>query len=140
MTGTQYTTNYINLNSDKISSSVEGVELFSDAKWPIYFSTGEREIGDQVITRISEEAQKKISINCYPTTFTDNVSVVLDQRMTSGINVELINSLAQRVYAFTTQPSRDGSILLNFENLHAGNYFLRISNAQRIGGCRILKK
>ncbi|MEX2231603.1 MAG: M4 family metallopeptidase [Cyclobacteriaceae bacterium] len=138
--GTQYTTNYIVLNSDKISSSTSAVGLFSDAKWPVYFSAGEREIGDQLVTGISEYKQEKMSLTCYPTNFTDKVVVVLDQQMISGSNVELINTMAQKVYAYRVSPSGDPSILLDLENIPPGYYFLRVTNSHKRGACRIVKK
>jgi Zn-dependent metalloprotease len=42
--GTAYNTHYIVLNSDKISSGLSPVDMFSNAKWPVYFAVGDRVI------------------------------------------------------------------------------------------------
>jgi Zn-dependent metalloprotease len=136
---TTYNTNYITLNSDKISSGVAATGLFTDAKWPVYFSTGEREIGDQIITGILEQARENISLNCYPTIFTDEVSIALDQKVISGSRIELFNTMAQSVYDFSTRSSDEKSITLNLENIKTGYYVLRISNVEKTGTCRIFK-
>ena len=98
--GTHYSTNYIVLNSDKISSSGSALGLFADAKWPVYFATGDRETGDKVVTGISVKTQmeQKTSMNCYPTSFMNEVSVKFDHPVLSDAKVELINTMGQKVY------------------------------------------
>jgi Zn-dependent metalloprotease len=140
MNGAASTTNYIDLNSDKISSSVAAIPVFSDAKWPVYFSTGEREIGDQVITAISETASDAKRMHCYPTSFTNEITVAVNQAPNSGSKVQLMNVLGQEAYAFSLPPSGDKTLQLNLDAVHAGYYLLKISNARYSGSCRIVKK
>ena len=140
LNGTQYNTNYIILNTDKISSSATPLALFTDAKWPVYFATGDRAIGDEVVTGIAEQTQKKMSMTCYPTSFINEVSVKLDQQIISDSRIELINSMGQKVYTYSAPPSSEETMFLNLENVKSGFYVLRISNAKNMGTCRIVKK
>lgn len=140
MDGAASTTNYIDLNSDKISSSVAAVALFSDAKWPVYFSAGERPIGDQVITAISEGAPDEKAMHCFPTSFATHVSVTFDQPPVSGRRVQLINVLGQEAYAFNLAASSDKTLELNLEGVQPGYYLLRIADSRTTGSCRIVKK
>ena len=140
LNGAQYNTNYIILNTDKISSSATPLALFTDAKWPVYFATGDRAIGDEVVTGIAEQTQKKMSMTCYPTSFINEVSVKLDQQIMSDSRIELINSMGQKVYTYSALPSNEETMFLNLENVKSGYYVLRISNAKNMGTCRIVKK
>jgi Zn-dependent metalloprotease len=136
--GSDYNTNYIVLNSDKISSGQTAVGMFSNAKWPVYFAVGDRVIGDEVVTGIAEE-KKKTPMACFPTSVTDQVSVMSEMPLLPGSRVELINSLGQKIYSFVPQPSGEEAIILNLENIKTGYYLLRVSDAKSMGTCRIAK-
>jgi bacillolysin len=138
--GTAYSTNYIVLNSDKISSSQTAVGLFSDAKWPVYFAAGDRVIGDEVVTGILEETKKKTPMACFPTSVTNQISVKLDNPLVSGSSVELINSMGQKIYSFSPQSSGKDVMVLNLESVKTGYYILRVSDNKNMGTCRIAKQ
>lgn len=138
--GVAYNTNYIVLNSDKISSSQSAVGLFSDAKWPVYFAVGDRVIGDEIVTGILEETKRKTPMACFPTSVTNQVSVKLDKPLVSGSSVELINSIGQKIYSFNPQSSNENVMVLNLESVKTGYYILRVSDNKNMGACRIVKR
>jgi bacillolysin len=140
--GSAHNTNYIVLNSDKISSSQAAVGMFSDARWPVYFAVGERVIGDQLVTGVSDEINKKTSVTCFPTSVTQQVSVVSDKPLTSDSRVDLINAVGQHIYSFNPQRSREAEevMILNLENIQTGYYIVRLSNGRTSGSCRITKR
>jgi bacillolysin len=137
---TNYKTSYIVLNTDKISSNATPTDMFLFTKWPVYFSTGTRKIGDQVVTGILDEPASQMAMSCYPNPFSREVSVHLQNELPAGGRVEIINAVGQQVYECST-PSFNNEILqINLENLQAGIYLLRISNGKNIESCRIVKK
>jgi len=140
LSGVDYTADDIVLSSDKISSSATAVTLFTSAKWPIYFATGEREIGEEVITGVLDEAEKTVSINCFPNPFTRDVSVQLTEPLVSGSRVEVLSSMGQTVYESIARYPTEGILEMSLENLRSGSYIIRISTGNKTGGCKIIKK
>jgi bacillolysin len=138
--GTAYSTQYIVLNSDKISSSQTAVGMFLDTKWPVYFALGDRVIGDEVVTGIQEETTKRTAMTCFPTSITNQVSVQSDKPILSASSVELINLMGQKIYSFIPQSYDEEVMVLNLESVKAGHYILRVSNARGMGSCRVEKK
>jgi bacillolysin len=135
----EYKISYILLNSDKISSNGSIVNLFTSVKWPVYFATGEREIGEEVITSVLDETQAKVSVSCYPNPFSNEISLVLKEPWMAGSRIEVINSMGQRVYEYIAESSGAEPLPLNLENLKAGYYIMRVSNAEKTGSCKIRK-
>jgi Zn-dependent metalloprotease len=138
--GPDYTANDIVLNSDKISSSTVAITKYTSAKWPVYFATGEREIGDEVITGVLDESTTKVALNCFPNPFTHNVSVQLTEPLMSGSRVEVVNSIGQKVYESVTSYPTEGAVEMDLDNLRPGRYIIRISGGKKTGGCKIVKK
>ncbi len=137
---TDYKINTILLNNDKVSSSATAEPLFTSAKWPVYFATGEREIGDDVITAVLDEAKSKTSISCYPNPFVDEVSFQMKDRMIREGKVEIINSVGQSVYEYKVKSSGADPMQISLGNLKTGYYIVRISSDKSIGSCKIMKK
>jgi bacillolysin len=132
-----YQTNYINLEADKISSTGSAVPIFLNSKWPVYFATGEREIGDDVITSIPEEVVG--DFNCYPNPFTREVTLQFKEPMFTESRVEVINSLGQRVFDYRVESAGTSPVVLNLEALKSGYYIMKVSNANRVGSCKLVK-
>ena len=133
-------TSYVVLNSDKISSNGAAIDLYAFTKWPVYFAIGEREFGEEVITGVLDETNNKVAMSCYPNPFIHEVSVQLKAPLIAGSRVEVMNSIGQKVYEYTTKSSGDGPLQINLENFRSGYYVLRISNDKKVGGCKIMKK
>ena len=136
-----YITNYVVLNSDKISASVLPVGLFSQAKWPVYFSTGEREIGDQLVTAVKHESKENIEIKCFPNPVLDELSLLLPDQFQSETRIQLLNFLGQNVFENAQSSSRAaGSLSLDVSKVATGYYIVKVSNGQKTGRCRVVKR
>jgi bacillolysin len=133
---TDYQTSYIKLATDKISSTDTEVPMYSNTKWPVFFATGEREIGDDVITSIPEELDA--GFTCYPNPFTREVNLHF-QEPTTISRVEIINALGQRVFEYNIESAGTTPILLNLESLRAGYYIMKVSTANSAGSCKLVK-
>ncbi|HTE30629.1 MAG TPA: M4 family metallopeptidase [Chryseolinea sp.] len=136
----QFETYFVMLQSDKITAAANPVRLFEATKWPVYFATGEREIGDDVITDVPSEIHAEDALSCYPNPIQREVTVeVGDPSLTHG-SVQVINSIGQRVYDFTMQPQDDQHFVLNLENLKSGYYIMHVSGIRKTGACKLFKK
>ncbi|MBA4058193.1 MAG: metalloprotease, partial [Marivirga sp.] len=139
-TDSEYAINYILLNSDKISSSGGVVNLLELKKWPVYFATGEREIGEEVITDVLDETNGEVALSCYPNPFGNEISLLLKEPLIAGSKIEINNSMGQRVFTYTAESSGNQALPLDLANLKPGYYILRISNAKKVGSCKIVKR
>ena len=132
-----FQTNYINLAADKMSSSGSVVPMYENSKWPVYFATGEREIGDDVITSVPGEVSGEFT--CYPNPFTREVTIHFHEPMKAESRVEVINSLGQRVFEYNIQSAGASPVVINLEVLKAGYYVMKVSNSNRVGSCKLVK-
>jgi bacillolysin len=132
-----YQTNYINVAAGKISSTGSAVPMYENSKWPVYFATGEREIGDDVITSLPEEVSG--GLNCYPNPFTREVTLQFNEPMFTESRVEVINSLGQRVFDYRLELAGTSPVVLNLEALKSGYYIMKVSNTSTIASCKLVK-
>ena len=141
MEGETYITNYVVVNSDKISSSADPVGLFTEAKWPVYFSTGERVIGDQLVTAINEPTKENIFMTCYPNPVVSELSVLLSEPSLPDTRVQLMNAIGQDIFDNDHSASAAGGYLaLDLSKIESGYYVLRLSNGRKTGSCRVVKR
>lgn len=135
-----YGTGYIALNADKISGNGQVTALFGSSKWPVYYATGQREIGDEVITDVPEHPEKEVPLACYPNTFDRELIVgINDPVLTAGV-IQIFNASGQSVMNTTLEPAGDARVVLNVEQLNPGYYFLRLVHAGRSAGCKVVKR
>ena len=130
-------TNYITLAADKISSSGSEVPMYENSKWPVYFATGEREIGDDVITSLPEEVSGGLS--CYPNPFKGDVTLQFNEPMFTESRVVVTNSLGQRVFEVNIESAGTSPIVLNLEALKSGYYIMKVSNTNKVASCKLVK-
>ncbi len=133
-----YETGYVTLNSDKISSNGVVTGLYALTSWPVYFSVGDRGVGEDEVTGVLEE-KKRVSISCYPNPFTDEVSFLLSQEFIGNGKVEVMNLLGQSVTEFKVDHSASGSLSLKTPNLPAGQYIVHFQNGRTAGTCKVMK-
>ena len=131
-----YQTNFIELSSDKISSAGAGELQFVNTKWPVFFATGDRVIGDDVITSIPEELSAEFTV--YPNPFTSEVNLQFHEPTTKG-RVEVINALGQLVFEYNIESPGTTPILLDLESLRAGYYIMKVSSTNKAGSCKLVK-
>lgn len=136
----EYQTSYILLNDDKISALGTEVGLFLSTKWPVYFATGSRVIGDEVITDVPDEVTAETGISCYPNPVQREMVVHLKDPVLVNGRIELVNSIGQQIYDFTSAVQSDQEVNVNLENLKPGYYFMKVTNAKKSGTCKLIKK
>ncbi|HTF16418.1 MAG TPA: M4 family metallopeptidase, partial [Chryseolinea sp.] len=135
-----YSTGYVALNTDKISSGGQVKGLYGNTKWPVYFTIGEREIGDEVITDIPEQPATEEALACYPNAFDRELIVAINDPALGGAKVQVFNASGQAVLSQPMGPVDNAQIVLDVEQLKPGYYFLRLSNASRSAGCKVVKR
>lgn len=133
-----YQTGYVTLNADKISSTGVWTGLYGLTSWPVYFSVGDRGVGEEEVTGILEE-KKHISISCYPNPFTDEISMLLTQEFIGNGKIEIMNLLGQRVTEFQVDRSANGILSIKTPNLPSGQYIVHFQNGRTAGNCKIVK-
>ena len=125
----------------EISSSADPVGLFTEAKWPVYFSTGERVIGDQLVTAINEPTKENIFMTCYPNPVVSELSVLLSEPSLPDTRVQLMNAIGQDIFDNDHSASAAGGYLaLDLSKIESGYYVLRLSNGRKTGSCRVVKR
>jgi bacillolysin len=135
-----YSTGYVALNADKISSDGQVVGLYGSTKWPVYYAIGQRQIGDEVITDIPEQPADEATMSCYPNAFERELIIAVNDPTLAGGTVQIFNVSGQAVLSRPIDQSDDGQIVLDVEQLKPGYYFLRLSNDQRNAGCKVVKR
>ena len=135
----QYKTTYVNLNSDKISASAAAVDLFTDAKWPVYFATGDREIEDKIITGVDDAFGSNSNVHCFPNPFSDKISLLLSKSTAGDNRVEITNYIGQKVYECFSSVDEHKALQLNLPNLPRGTYVMRITSGGKTGYCKVIK-
>lgn len=131
-----YKTSYIKLAADKISSANGEIEMYANTKWPVYFATGDREIGDEVITSIPEETAA--GFTCYPNPFVREVNLQFNEPTTNS-RVVIMNTLGQRVFEYNIESAGTTPIPLNLEGLKSGYYVMKVSSNNRVGSFKLVK-
>jgi bacillolysin len=131
---------YVTLNGDKISSSGGSLDLYIGAKWPVYFATGDRKIGDEVVTAV-EDDQKGITLSCYPNPFEDELRIKFRQDALRQGQVEIRNLLGQEVSGFsqTTGNGSSDGLVYDVSTLAPGQYIVRVKSSKTVGACKLVK-
>jgi Zn-dependent metalloprotease len=131
---------YLLLNSDKISTSDEMVSLFRSTQWPVYFATGEREIGDEVITGVPEEKGIEPRLICYPNPFVGDVQVTISDPSLVGGRVIILNAIGQRAHDIVSPVQGVGPLVFDLQHLTSGQYFMQMITSGKTVGCKLVKK
>ena len=134
--GGDYFTGFVNLNGNKISSSdVNATELFGTSQWPVYFSSGDRDIDDDVTGILPD--QKTIALTCYQNPFTNEILLELTDDFPAG-KIEVTDLLGHRILNFETKPA-EKAFPINLGSLPAGPYIIHVSHGNKRGACRAIK-
>ena len=134
-----FKTVYVTLNNDKISSNGIATDLFDLSQWPVYFSVGDRGVGDdEVVTSVHDE-KKQVSLSCYPNPFVDEVSLQFNQDIIGNGQFEIANIMGQRVVDFKVERSTSDVLTLKLPNLPQGQYILHFQNGNAKGTCKLAK-
>ncbi|MEJ1238751.1 M4 family metallopeptidase [Chryseolinea sp. T2] len=138
-TTNDYSTGYVSLNADKISGNGQVVGLYGSTKWPVFYATGEREIGDEVVTDIPEQPNEEQVLSCYPNTFERELTIDINDPTLTGGTVQMFNIAGQSVLNRTVGQTQNSKLVLDVEQLAPGYYFLRLSGTRK-AGCKVVKR
>lgn len=122
---------YILLNSDKISVQGDVQSMFTQAKWPVYFSTGNR-----ILTDVKDNESNVSSLFSYPNPFSENIAISIPDGYTNSI-VEIFNSTGQKVYSEIIDSRKN--VTINLSHLEAGIYYLKLSGNNKQLTSKIIK-
>ncbi len=136
--GGNFYTGYVNLNSDKISSSQEEpTDLFDQTQWAVYFAAGDRGIGDDGdVTGLPEQTTVKLA--CYPNPFVNEIALELTSDFAGSEKVQILDALGHQLYTGGSSNTA-GTIVLGLSSLPAGSYIVRVQQGNKIGMCRAVK-
>ena len=109
--------------------------FFEATKWAVYFAAGSRD-GDEV-TGV-EPGEKSVALTCYPNPFVSEVSMKLTDDFAGDGRIEITNMMGQPMYKTVTEKAGE-AVSINFNNLPAGQYIVRIQNGNKTGSCRAVK-
>jgi bacillolysin len=133
-----YQTGFVTLNANKISSNGAYTGLFNNTQWPVYFTVGNRNIGDEEVTGI--ENDPSLVHSCYPNPFVDKIEVKLTKAFTpNNTKIEMTNMMGQRVPGLTIHQSNENTAQINVGSLPPGQYILRVRQGKTFGHSKIVK-
>jgi bacillolysin len=129
-----YYTGFVTLNANKISSSATTeTDIFSDSKWAVYFSAGDRDIGDEV----TAVETKKLKIACYPNPFSGALVVDFNSELAGKTRIRITNLFGQRM--FQKNFTETESVRLELDFLPPGVYVVHLQNGLKSGSYRVIK-
>lgn len=123
---------YVLLNEDKITTQGDVLPMFTQAKWPVYFSTGTR------ISSVKENPVSKSSLIVFPNPFTSELTIINSDNRSEMARLEIFNQIGQKVYSENVQ-MENGQIKLNLEFLKHGYYLLKVITSEGNNSTSILK-
>jgi Zn-dependent metalloprotease len=137
--GGDYYTGYVTLNSDKISSNdAEVTGLYNLTMWPVYFSTGDRIIGDEEEVTGIEDQQEKYPFNAYPNPFKDELLIKTEKPVKSLDQIQFMSILGQPVNGLHME-QRENTIKIYTQHLPAGQYIISIRDGKRSSFSKVIK-
>ena len=85
-----------------------------------------------MVTGILEKTQLQSSaaMNCYPTSFVNEVSIKFGNSVLSDARIEVVNTLRQKVYTSTASIPDKEAMVSNLETISGGYYVVRIANGK----------
>ncbi|MBN2610213.1 MAG: M4 family metallopeptidase [Bacteroidales bacterium] len=111
---------YVFLNEDKISSNGSREGLFSFAKWPVYFSDGER-----IISSVKKPSATKPGLKSYPNPFSEFIYIEVPSGYSGNGLLEVIDFTGRKVYSKELYLHENQQQPVLPGNLKPGYYLLR---------------
>jgi bacillolysin len=124
---------YVLLGEDKITTQGDVQSMFTQAKWPVYFSTGIREESSVPYIKNSN------GISVFPNPFTDNVKLFIPKSVSETSTIDIINLSGQKIYSINGTHVGNGVLELNLNFLNPGVYYLRVNNSKSIEVVKLIK-
>ena len=125
----------ISMNSDKIQPNGSAAVLINDAKWPIWYSTGLRDLSG-----IEDHVAENIFTNVYPNPFSDEVTVVINGSRNTAFSIEVFNVfglLVNQVSGTIKEPLTKRTLSLS--DLGKGTYVVKIIAGSKVASMKIVK-
>lgn len=123
------------LNQNKIEKSGDAVVLINDAKWPVCYSTGLRDLSS-----VEDQPSENIFTNVYPNPFSDEVTVVINGKQNTAFRIELYNMYGQLLYQ-TSGKTKDllSKTTLPLSGLGKGSYVVKIVAGSKAASLKVVK-
>lgn len=132
-----YYTGLVNLTATKIASNdANETAIFLDTMWPVYFSSGKRDVGEEVTAILPE--QKLTKLVCYPNPFQSNLTVDMGAESAGKVSVEILNMLGQQLSTQEITPE-DKKLALTIPKTASGTYIVKIKYGSKTGICRAVQ-
>jgi bacillolysin len=123
------------LNPNKIESNGDATVLINDAKWPVWYSTGLRDLSD-----VEQMVAESIFTNVYPNPFSDEVTVVINGSRNTTYRVELYDMYGQLVgHASGISAETLTKTTFPLGNLGKGTYIVKIIAGNKVSSLKIVK-
>jgi bacillolysin len=127
--------NYVALNADKISATGGPQTILNGGKWPVYYSTGKRDI----ITTVEEnESLESANLSCYPNQMINELSISFGEGVFGSGKVYLLNSNGMLLLSQSSTTDTN-EIKINTSELSTGLYVVRVETTKGIGFCKVVK-
>ncbi len=127
----------VNLNPDKLTPAAQPVVFTDNAKWPVWFAAGTRDIR----IGIEDVATNDWTLGAYPNPFNNEVNINLSGLNQGEWSVSLYNLMGQLVYADNGTASSDKhNITVATNDLPAGYYLVKASNGKTFKTLKVVKQ
>jgi len=125
----------IALKSNKIEPNGDAAGLIGVAKWPIWYSTGTRNLTD-----IGDQIAENIFTNAYPNPFSDELTVVIDGKSNAEYRIEVYNMYGQLI-SQKTGTSTESFTKTNFtlSQLAKGTYIVKVFIGNKVSSLKVVK-
>jgi len=125
----------IPLKTNKIEPNGSATGLIGDAKWPIWYSTGVRDLSD-----VDEQLAENIFTNAYPNPVIDELTVVINGGVNTDYQIEIFNIYGQLI---SRQSGTSQETLMktsfSFRELAKGTYVVKIVAGNKISSLKVVK-
>ncbi|MBN1416728.1 MAG: M4 family metallopeptidase [Bacteroidales bacterium] len=132
---TVYLVDYVNLNTDKISSGGIHQGMFIDGAWPVYFSTGYR---NTAIKETNGDIPVR-KIHGYPNPFKETFTVEIPKELSLRCTLEVLNQTGQVVFTGFYDKVEGDNLTIHLKGLPSGYFMLRLWNNESVAAGKIIK-
>ncbi len=127
----------INLNPDKLTAAAAPVIFTDNAKWPVWFATGSRNI----TIGVEDVTPNDWTFGAFPNPFNNEVNLTLKGINQGKWSVSLYNLMGQQVYMDSGMANSDSqNVSITTSELPAGYYLVKASNGKTVKTLKIVKQ
>jgi len=125
----------INIKSNKIEPNGSASGLIGNAKWPIWYSTGVRDLSD-----VDDQIAENIFTNAYPNPFSDDLTVVINGKSNADYRIEVYNIYGQLISEKSgTSTESFTKTNFSFSQLAKGTYVVKVLVGNKVSSLKVVK-